>query len=354
MIEKYLNAIHLLILSIVLAGCTQLEGKSPGTTPNLQATIEAGVAATSHARFIEPSLPAPALTIAPITEAVMVTAEPTETYAIKSALEIGQLVTQDIDQIAIAVNGLYRLVSEAGVDEEVIDEGSQETIIHVSETTALISAASADMLTFQEMYAWIVPQSVSELRAMHETMKKLEQALQEVEFNLEQGDTQLIGTNGGLVERVQELSENAGLLQAQAQSWLVNLDKELSINVLALKSIQPDNVPVDKIAVFQRAFEYIDLVNQTLLREAITQAEILEMIQVGANVAAGLKAHGGVSLQNLAMSIDLISGLIAQGDFGQAKQALDGFEKGLGKRPIIPTATSESTPGLQIDFEQEP
>jgi hypothetical protein len=354
MIEKSLKAVPIVILLIVLAGCTQLEGNSSDVTPNLQATIEAGVAATSHARFIVPTIPATAPTIVPITEAVLVTAVPTETYAIKSALDTGQLVAQDIDQIAIAVNDLYRQVSEAGVDVEVFDEGLQETIIHVSETTALISAASADMLTFQEMYAWIVPQSESEFRALHETLKKIEQALQEVEFDLKQGDTQLIGTNGGLVERVQELSENAGLLQAQAQSWLINLDKELSLHLNTLKSIQPENVPVDKIAVFQRAFEYIDLVNQILLSEAINQAEVLKLIQLGANVAAGLKAHGGASLQNLAMSIDLISGLIAQGEFGQAKQALDGFKKGLGKRPIIPTETSENMPGVQIDFEQEP
>jgi hypothetical protein len=342
------------ILLIVMAGCTQRQSNTTGMTPDLEATIVAGVAATSHASYIEPTKPAPTQTIIQVTQTLLVAPQPTQAYATKNAMDTGLLVVQDIDQLAITINGFNKQLSEAEVDEDLTKEESQGLILNINQATGLISTISTNLLAFQEMYGWIVPQSAIKLATLQELITMLKQSLQEVNLDLEQGKELHLGTKGRFDDPYKGISTNAGLLQAQAQSWLVDLEKELSYSLITIKSIQPDNVPVDKIAVFQRASEYIDLVNQTLSSDSLTQEKVLMIIHLGANLAAGLKAHGGVSLQNLALSIDLISASIAQGEFGQAKQALDGFEKGLGNRPSIPTATIEAKPGSSIQFVPEP
>ena len=57
--------------------------------------------------------------------------------------------------------------------------------------------------------------------------------------------------------------------------------------------IQPDYVPANLVETLQSAFDYVDLVRNSLADNKLSRGELDQIARLGANVSAGLNMHGG-------------------------------------------------------------
>jgi hypothetical protein len=88
-------------------------------------------------------------------------------------------------------------------------------------------------------------------------------------------------------------------------------------------------------------YAYYDLygklaTDRALDDDRISQTELADIAQLGANASAGLNAHGGPQLQRLAGSINDITGQIARGQMPQARANVGNLEASLGTRSSRP------------------
>ena len=92
------------------------------------------------------------------------------------------------------------------------------------------------------------------------------------------------------------------------------------------------------------AFQYVDTVREGLVDGKITQLELTNIAQLGANAGTGLKTHGSPQLQELSRSIDTITAQLARGQVPQAKAGVGNLEAALGDRPSPPKPPKPSRP----------
>ena len=77
-------------------------------------------------------------------------------------------------------------------------------------------------------------------------------------------------------------------------------------------------------------------VRQSLADRTISQDELANIAQIGANAAAGLSAQGGPQLQQLAGSIDDLTAQLARGQIPQASANLGSLQAMLDSLPSRP------------------
>jgi len=107
---------------------------------------------------------------------------------------------------------------------------------------------------------------------------------------LQQGLTLAEGTMAQLEALAQAAEQKALHLQQQAQDWISRLPADRENRVSTVLSIQPDNMPADRLAALQSAFDYVGGVRQSLADNHLSAAELADIARRGANASAGLKA----------------------------------------------------------------
>jgi hypothetical protein len=84
------------------------------------------------------------------------------------------------------------------------------------------------------------------------------------------------------------------------------------------------------------AFDYVDAIHGALVDNSLSQSELANIALLGANAVAGLSAYGGPQLQQLAGSINDLTGQLARGQVPTALANLGSLENALGTRPTRP------------------
>ena len=123
---------------------------------------------------------------------------------------------------------------------------------------------------------------------------------------------------------------------AQSQEWRTNLSSELDSRAANALAVPPNQVATDRLEALVSGFQYVDGTRGALGDHRITQSELANIAQLGANASASMEAHGGPQLQQRSGSIDDITQKIARGQWSQARTGLGDLEKSLGSRPKMP------------------
>ena len=116
-------------------------------------------------------------------------------------------------------------------------------------------------------------------------------------------------------------------------TWSQGLKTEMQQRIDQALAVQPQQVAESRNAAVQSALEYIDSVRAALADMKISQAELANITQLGANAAASLTAQGGPQLAKLANSVNDITAQIAGGQISAALTGLASFQASL---PAIP------------------
>ncbi len=105
-----------------------------------------------------------------------------------------------------------------------------------------------------------------------------------------------------------------------------------------IANMQPSNIPTDKIAALQSAFEFVDFAKTAMGDNKLSRDELLGIAQLGKNAQAGFQSFGGAGfggpdLSQFSGRFDEITTQFARGQIPQARGGVTQFEGSLGNRP---------------------
>lgn len=350
----------ILVASLVLA-C----GPSPVPTPNVQATVDAAIAATAAAQATSTLQDTLAAGPTPDTQATIqaavaatiaaqqtldaivqatVAAAPTPTpaaeYVTMTEEELAALVDEAVAEATAETQACAEASAAATADDTVTAEEVETIEDALAGAEEAIAYAEELLAVYESLYGELAAETLLTLQAIEEDLAALVAAteainatLLEIEMTLEQGLTLAEETIAQLEAAAQAASAKSAELQAASQGWVEQLSSELETRAAAVLSVLPDNIPSDRLAAVRSAFDYVDTVRQALLDNKVSPAELSDIARRGANASAGLKAHGGPQLQSLGDSINQVTAQVARGQRTQAKAGLAGLETALGPRP---------------------
>ena len=128
---------------------------------------------------------------------------------------------------------------------------------------------------------------------------------------------------------------------------VVKADQQGRVDAVA--QIQPNSIPTDQVAALQSAFSFIDAANTAMLDNKLSQAELMNLAQLGKNAQAGFQTVGGagggngpfngngpaanMDLSQFSGRFDEITTQFASGQIPQARGGVGQFESALGNRP---------------------
>jgi hypothetical protein len=309
----------------------------PSATPDTQATIDAAVAATSTAQ---------ANAQATIDAAVAATAvaapspTPGAEYVTMTEEELAALIDEAVTEATAASEACATTSSEAAGDSEVSAEEVTEIQITLAGAEEAIAYAEELIDVYYGLYGELALETLELLQAMEEdlvvlaeAMTDIAEALVEVEAAIAQGVALAEETVAQLEGAAQAAQAKAAEIQAQRQAWVQDLQAEREQRVNAALAVEPNAVASDRVAALRGGFEYVDGVRRALEDRQVSQTELANIAQLGANARAGLESQGGPQLQRAAGSIDEITTQIARGQIPQAQASLGDFEAALGNRP---------------------
>lgn len=327
-----------LVVGLFIVATLACGTAAPTPMPDTRATVDAAIAATSTAQVnlqetIDAAVEATGAAVpTPIPAAEHVAAtEMTEE-------ELAAVIDQAVADATTATEQCSTATTEATADGTVTQEEVDTVEVYVTGAEEAIAYAEELIAAYYGLYGELATETIDLLLAIEEDLAVLAKeaaaisvALQEVDTALERGLALAEETLTQLETAAQTASAKAAEIQAQNQIWVQNLQAELENRVATVLAVQPDNVATDRAAAIQSAFDYLDAVREGLADERISQAELANIAQLGANASASLNAHGGPQLR-LSGSINDITGQVARGQTVQAKASLGNLEAALGTR----------------------
>jgi hypothetical protein len=349
------------LVLVILAGCTMPRTAAPDTqatvdaaiaatsaaqastqataetAPGTQATIDAAVAATSTAQA---DLQATVDAAAAATRAAEPESTPAAEYVAMSEEELATLIDQAVNEATAASQQYSTAATEAAADDALTAEEIDELQIYVSGAEEAIALAEELIEAYDDLYGELAAETLDlsvaleeDLSVLAENAAAMEALLEKVDTALQQGEQLAQATIAQLQTAAQKTSANAAQIQAQAHTRIEQHQGGLQDRVAGVLAVQPDDVAADPQAALQGAFEYVDTVRQALGDDKVSDAELAQIAQLGANASAGLSVQGGPRLQPLLATIDDITGQVACGELAQATASLQRLEALLDSQP---------------------
>ncbi|MFZ5916282.1 MAG: hypothetical protein ACOYZ7_05085 [Chloroflexota bacterium] len=308
-----------------------------------QVTVEAAVAATQTASTAQ-AAPTPTVEVQPTATLAAPTPTPdAETYLTLTEEELAVLIDQAVAQAVAASEEAAAVADDSAADGLLTEEEWQEIQQAVALAEEALALAEELVWVYTDLYgelageALVVLQEVEPVLAeMVELLAALTAILEEVEQALAQGVPISEETISQLLTLVETFGVNAEMLQALAEGWLQTLQAELAARAEAALGVLPTQIPVDRLEAIRSTYGYIETVRGALGDNKVSQEELAAIAQAGANAVAGLQAHGGAQLQDLANTLDDITARIAQGQLPDIQALVAGLETALPPLPSRP------------------
>jgi hypothetical protein len=363
-----LLTIVLSLVLIALVACGPAGERQP--TPDTQATVAAAVAATDTARAqmqatidaavqgtsaalptpLPPGTAAPTpdiqATVDAAVQATMAAAPtpiPPETYVTMSEEEMAAAIDQSVTEATAATEQCSTAATEATADEAITAQEVEDLLVYLGYADEYIAYADELITAYDDLYGELATETLAtleiteqDLAALAETTAAIEQALLEINTELEQGLALATATIDQLNTAAQQAGTTAAQIQQQNQAWLQSLQAEMEALARNALAVQPNKVAADRQEALLSAFDYVDAVRQALGDNKLSQTELANIAQLGANATASLLAQGGPQLQALAGSFSDITGQLARGQVPQAQVNVGSLESALGTRPARP------------------
>ena len=336
-----------IVLSVfVLAGMTLACGQSSGGTTSPDA-VNTAVAGTQQALALaQATVNSNALTAMPSTP----TPGPTIDYVNLTEEELTALIDQAVSEAVSATGQTTSAVTTTTSDSAVTADEVAYVYSYYYNADYYVQTAEDLMSQYYAQYSELADQMLTEMAAveaelnqMNDTLTQISTSLEEINSTLSQGLTLAQESIDQLNAAAQQAQTKAQALQTQAQDMLSVLKADQQGRVDQLSQIQPDNIPTDKIAALQSAFDFIDFGKSAMGDNKLSRDELTNLARLGKNAQAGFGNFsggggpgGGPDLSQFTGKFDEIVNQFARGQMPQARGGLGQFESALGSRPRRP------------------
>ncbi len=343
------NAILVFIFGASIIAALACSGTAPTEMPDTQATVDAAIAATGTAQVSVQTTIAAAVdatgVAAQATSASTAAPSPTPSaeYVTMTEEELAALIDQAVVEAATSTQQCSDAATAAAADDEVAPGEAETVEAYLVDAEEAIAYAEELISVYYDLYGELATETLVLLQAVEQDLALLAEnaaeinvALQEIDATLQQGLALAEETITQLETAAQAASVKAVQIQAQTQGVLQQLQIELEGRAAAALSVPPNSIATDRRSALLSAFDYVDAVREAQADGRISQTELTDLAQLGANASASLQTHGGPQLQRLSGSIDGITGQIARGQLHQVEASLGSLEASLGARPSRP------------------
>ncbi len=336
MLQTLLSAF---VLASVILACG---AQAPSTTaPD---TVNTAVAGTQQAQALgQATVNAGVLTAIPATP----TPGPTIDYVALTEEELAALIDEAVAQAVAATEQATTAVTTTTTDDAVTTEEVVYVYDYYYYADYYVEYAEDLMAEYYYLYSDLATEMITELSSietelaqLNDTLTSIDSSLQEISGTLEQGLAVAEESIAQLEAAAQQAQTNAQELQTQAQDMISVLQAEQQGRVDQLSQIQPNNIPADKAAALQSAFDFVDFANTAMGDNKLSMDELTNLAQLGKNTQAGFTSFGGAGgagggpdLTQFSGKFDEITTQLARGQMPQARGNIGQFESSLGSRP---------------------
>jgi len=332
-----------IVLSVIVLASMMLACGQSGETAS-QDAVNTAVAGTQQAQALaQATVNSSALTAMPATP----TPGPTVEYVNLTEEELAALIDQSVAEAVAATEQTTTAVTTTTSDSTVTADEVDYLYDYYYYADYYVQTAEDLMTEYYNLYGDLANQMLtemsaieSELNQMNDTLTQISTSLEEVNSTLSQGLTLAQESIDQLNTAAQQAQTNAQALQTQAQDMLSVLQADQQGRVDQLSQIQPNNIPTDKIAALQSAFDFIDFGKTAMGDNKLSRDELTNLAQLGKNAQAGFANFGGgggpaggPDLSQFSGKFDEIVNQFARGQMPQARGNLGQFETSLGSRP---------------------
>jgi outer membrane biosynthesis protein TonB len=372
--------LFLLIFVMLVAGCGRAPTPAPGpseadlaATVNaavaatataqvaLEATVNAAVAATQAALPATPSAqpplgtatlvvqptdapaaeqPAPAPTTAPPAEQpaplpTVATTPPTPVVVDTSSMseeELAAAIDAAVAEAVAASQAASAATTQATTDGAVSEDETVTVEVTLANAEEALAMAEALVAAYEDTYGQYAEEALDTLDDIESDLSAIADSTEEISAILEQGSEAATAAAAQMQTAAASASLQAAEVQVQAQAWQQQVHAQIETRAAGALATQPNQVAGDPQAALQSALAYVETVRGGLSDGTISQAELADIAQKGANASASLQTHGGPQLQSLAPSINTMTEQIARGQLPQARGSLDGLDASIPRR----------------------
>lgn len=361
--------VRVLLVLGLLSFSTACGRTAPGNTPDTRATVAAALAATTTAQAgfeaaVSAAVDATATAVAAAGESMAAqttaaattgTSTSTAEYVTMSEEELAALIDEAVNEAVTATQTYSTSTTEATADGNVSAEEVQTIEVYVAGAEEAIAYAEDLIAVYDEQYGELASESLDTLAAIEEDLAAIatntaaiNETLGEINATLEAGLELAEETVSQLEDAAAAATAATEEVRAEAQTWLTTVQAENQKRVEAAQNIPPSRVATNPQEALQSTFEYVDVTRNAIGDNKISQKELFDVAQAGANANASLKGHGGPELQKLGPSINGTTQQLARGDVPGARNTLGGLEAGLPNRssagPSGPSAPTGGAP----------
>jgi len=339
-----------IIIPLVIGACSLSGITSPTATPDAQATIDAAIAATSTAQ---------AEMQAEIDQAVeaTVTAMPdesepqsdldTEAYLQMTEEELNEEIDKAVDEAMAATEQSTEYAEDAASDDTLTEEELALLLEYAAYAEEMLYLAEELIGIYYDLYADLVYETIYLLEAVEEDLDTMAAAITEITEvavaaaeTLEAGQEVRQETIEQILASAESTQDALQTISPDWQAWSDSLQSERQERLEQVQEIAPNYVPADRQEALAETLGFVEAVRVSLEDRSLSEQELFDIAQLSANAVAGLEAHGGPQLQNLAGNISSITDQLALGQTPQALDSLGALEGSLGQLPDLPEIPS--------------
>lgn len=345
------NKIQIIVSFFLLMAVTLACGGTAVPTQDPSNAINTAVAGTQQAGALaRATVNANVLTAMPATP----TPGPTVDYTTMTEEELAALIDQAVAEAVAATEATTNSVYSTTSDDAVTTEEVTYVYDYYYYADYYVEYAEELMAQYYDLYSDLAYQSIAEMQAieaelnqLNDTLASIDSSLQEISSTLEQGLELAQSTIDQLEGAAQQAQTKAQAVKDQAQDMLEVVKADQQGRVDAITAIQPNNIPTDKLAALQSAFDFIDAANLAMGDNKLSRDELMNLAQLGTNAQAGFQKFSGaggpgfpgggnLDFSQLSGNFNEITTQFARGQMPQARSGIGQFQTSLGKRPDRP------------------
>ena len=331
MSRKLLITLLLIALMFSSLACS-LSGLTGGQTDDPQATIDAAIAATATAQAELESQ---------VNEAVDdAMQELNEEYLLMTEEEFNQAIDDAINEATTATEQAAVYAEEAAADGTLTQEEIDQIEYYAYYADDLIYMAEDLIYAYYGLYAELAYETIYLLEAVEEDLTQMADAMTEItQLTVAAAETLAAGmevrqeTIDDIVTTAQSTHETIQNIHPEWDSWASAIQGERDSRVQGVQDMAANFVPADRMEAINETLNFADAVRNALGDYSISQTELFDIAQFGANAVAGLQAHGGPQLQDLAGNINKITNNLALGQTPHAINNLGALEGSIRNIP---------------------
>jgi hypothetical protein len=250
--------------------------------------------------------------------------------------EMAGAIDEAVDEVAVATEQASTATNQAAADGTITAEELEELEAYVLAAEEAIYYTEALIDAYYGLYGELAVETLELLLAIEDDLATTAQSLEEIVVILDQGAEAASAAAVQMQTAAQTAYSTAAEVQAQSQNWQAQVQAVVENRVNGALSVPPNQVAGNPQEAIESVFAYIDTVRNSIADGVISQVELANISQFGANASASLGAHGGQQLQNLGGSINDITAQIARGQMNQIQGGLGALESKLPSRPSRP------------------